>query len=235
MVAHTRIGLIVPSTNTTNEVEFVDYAPSDVSIHVGRVTGGDCTVETLERMAADIERTAALLSDARVDLIAFGCTTGSLVHGAGYAEELIEVIQEASGVPAITTASAVVDALDGLGASTLSVATPYPDDINRLVSAYLEDHGFSIARLHGLGHASPVDVANRSETAVYDHAKTVADSAADCVFISCTDYPTFETIRPLERDIGRPVVTSNQATLWRALELTDVAYDDVPLGQLFDV
>lgn len=229
-----RIGLIVPSTNTTNETEFIERVPRGVSVHTARVEGGDCSVETLERMADDIDRSAKLLADARVDVVAFGCTTGSLVKGPDYAAEVRSTIRDAAGVPAVVTAGAVVEALSTLGVESLSVATPYPDDINRLVSQHLTAHGFEIVELSGLGLTEPADVANQSNETVYAEATTVADDRADCVFISCTGYPTFDVITILENDLGRPVVTSNQATLWQALRIAGVDYADMQLGTIFE-
>lgn len=229
-----RIGLIVPSTNTTNETEFVDHVPSDVSVHAARVQGGECTVETLERMADDIERSARLLSDARVDVIAFGCTTGSLVKGPDYAAELRSRIRSVSDVPAVVTAGAVEAALSTLGATALSVTTPYPENINSLVRDYLTEQGFEILELQGLGLLSPESVANQPAETILAEARAVADDRADCLFISCTDYPTFDVIDTLEDELGCPVVTSNQATLWRALRVAGVTDTEISLGQLFE-
>lgn len=234
MVTRGRVGLVVPSTNTTNEREFGEYVPDGVTVHAGRVTGGECTVETLERMADDIERAVSLLADARVDVVAFGCTTGSLVGGVGYADEIRSHIRETSGVPAVVTAGAVVEALSTLGASTLAVSTPYPAGINALVREYLEAHGFDVVAVRGLGLSSPAEVASVSRETVYDEAVAAAGEDADCLFVSCTDYPTFDVLAELEGELGRPVVTSNQATLWRALRVAGVEYDDVPLGRLFE-
>lgn len=229
-----RIGLIVPSTNTTNEPEFVDHVPPDVSVHTARVEGGDCTVETLERMADDIERSARLLSHARVDVIAFGCTTGSLVRGPDYADELRSRIRDVAEVPAVVTAGAVSEALSTLDAESLSVTTPYPDEINRLLREYLVAQGFEILELRGLDLVSPEAVAEQPTETVVAEARAVADERADCLFISCTDYPTFDVIDTLEAELGCPVVTSNQATLWRALGVAGLNDTAPGLGQLFE-
>jgi len=106
-----RIGLIVPSSNTTMEAEFSSYVPDEVSLHASRLSLRRVAERELIDMSKEVEKCAELLSDAQVDLIVYGCTTGSLIKGKGYDEELERRIVMTTGIPAITTAKAVVDVL----------------------------------------------------------------------------------------------------------------------------
>jgi maleate isomerase len=229
-----RLGLIVPSTNTVNEPEFYRNLPEGISLHTSRMRLGAVTAEKLEGMADDIERCAKLLKTANVDVIAYGCTTGSLVKGVGYDKEIESRLEEVSGIPTVATAASIKRAFDALNISSLSITTPYIQDLNNREVEFLQDAGYDVLEIEGLGLTSNLDIgAQRPETA-YCRARSVADADPDGIFISCTNYRTFEIIEHLESDLGKPVVTSNQATLWNALKTLEVDYSDLSLGQLFE-
>ena len=119
----TRLGLIVPSSNTTNEPEFYDSLPDGVSLHTARMRLEDTTADDLEQMAGEIARCADLLSTANVDVVAYGCTTGSLVKGHGYDEEIESRLSAATEVPAVATAASVKRAFDVLNLDSVAIAT----------------------------------------------------------------------------------------------------------------
>ncbi len=211
-----RIGLLVPSSNTTMEPEFYRMTPSGFSVHTARMRLEETTPEKLVEMAEDAERAAALLETAEVDVIVYGCTTGSLVGGVEWEKRLVQRIEGETGVPTLTTIRAVVDALKTLDVGCVAVATPYIDDLNRLERAFLESQGIEVTDIRGLGFVRNVDI-GRTEGEVVERLVREVAGGADAVFISCTNLPTIDLIEPLEADLGRPVVTSNQASLWAAL------------------
>lgn len=227
------IGLIVPSTNRTNEHEFARTLPSSVSLHAARIRGGPISTDLLSAMGEEAERAGGYLADARVDVIAFGCTTASLLEGVAYADRLEQRIAHTTSTPTVVTSKAVIAALNALGVENVGVATPYPDSIADRVKHYIEASGFNVVAENSLGLKKPEEVATRQPAQVLDHASSVAVDDAEGIFISCTDYPTFDIIRDLETEVGRPVVTSNQATLWRSFShlAEDPQIDS--LGSLF--
>jgi maleate isomerase len=228
-----RLGLIVPSSNTTNEPEFYRTLPEGVSLHTARMRLEDADADNLVGMAEEVERCVELLATADVDVVAYGCTTGSLVKGPGYDEEIEGRIEAAAGVPGVATAAAIKRAFDALDVESLAITTPYIDDLNEREVEFLEDAGYDVVEMTGLGIEAGLTIGERSPERVYREARAL-DVDADAVFVSCTNYRTFETIEPLERDLGVPVVTSNQATLWDALRTMGVDYGDVELGELFE-
>jgi len=211
-----RIGLLVPSSNTTMESEFVRMAPEGVSIHTARMRLVDATPEALIEMAEDAGRAADLLSTAEVDVIVYGCTTGSLVGGVEWEERLVQRMERETGIPAVTTIRAVVDSLKALEVGRVAVATPYTDDLNHLEREFLQSEGIEVATIRGLGIVRNVDI-GRTDGAVVKRLVDEVAGGADAVFISCTNLPTIDLIEPLEAELGRPVVTSNQASMWAAL------------------
>jgi len=211
-----RLGVLVPSINKTMEPELYKMAPEGVSIHFAKMREKEDTVEELRKMAEDVPRAATELADAKVDLIAFGCTTGSLIEGLGYDQELIRKIEELTDIPATTTSTAVVSALKELGVKTICVATPYMEELNAKAKVFLESHNFNVINIKGLGCRGP-ETADVPARQVYALAKEVFRSNADALFISCTDFRTLDVLDALEHDLKKPVVSSNQATMWMML------------------
>jgi maleate isomerase len=216
-----RIGLLVPSSNTTMEPDFHRMAPEGVSVHTARMRLDEVTPDGLIRMADDAERGAALLATAGVDVIVYGCTTGSLVGGVRWEEDLVDRLHNNTGIRTMSTSGAVVGALRALSARRVGVATPYTDVLNLLETEFLEDHGFQVAAVEGLGLVNNLEI-GRVEGRVIEGLVEAVAGEADTIFVSCTNLPALDLIDGLERRHGRPVVTSNQASLWAVLRDSSV-------------
>jgi maleate cis-trans isomerase len=214
-----RIGLIVPETNTVNEPEWARMAPDGVSIHVARMP-----------LEGDVDAAVAQLVPARPDVIAYGCTAGSL-------HPPMDRVRELRGVPAIATAPALVRALQAFGVRRIALATPYDDALNRHEIDFFSRHGIETCCCKGLGIGvgGPHEygaIAQVSKEAAMAHARSADHPAADALVISCTDLATLEGLPALERDIGKPVISSNLATWWLALRTAGVADPDPRHGRL---
>ncbi len=219
MAIRTRIGVMVPSTNATCEADFQLVADHNVTVHGQRLWltnafGGD---DEFDRMNAEIESAAKYLATANVDAIAYGCTTGSFYKGPGWDEERMELIQRAAGVPAAATSPSVVEALRFFGAKRISVASPYPQYNNEKLHAYLVAQGFEVLNLEG----EPVAAASGNQgindqdpESVVEFASRVCREDADALLCSCTAWRSLEAVDELEKRTGKPVVSSNQATIW---------------------
>ena len=223
-----RIGVMIPSTNTTCEADFQMTVPRDVTIHGQRLwmTNEGTGDAAYVRMNGEIESGAKYLATASVNVVAYGCTTGSFYRGPGYDRELIETITKAAGVPAVAAAPAVVEALRHFGARRISVATPYPEWNNQRLRAYLEASGFEVLNVEGEPRAAASGnqgINDRDPEEVVAFAARVCRPEADALLCSCTAWRSVEAVAELERRTGKPVVTSNQASIWmafRALGLT---------------
>jgi len=229
-----RIGLIVPSSNTTMEPEFYEMVPEGVSIHTARMRLREVRIEALREMAEDAAEAAELLSTAGVNLLVYGCTTGSLLGGIEWERKLIDRVQRGGGVPSFSTAEAVIEALKKLEAEKIVVATPYLEELNALGKSFLEDHGFEVLGMKGLGLVSNLDIGKEPPSTAYRLAREVFRPEADAVFISCTNFRTIEVIEALEADLGKPVVTSNQASLWKALRVGGIREKIFGYGSLLE-
>lgn len=213
-----RIGLLLPSSNTTMEPEFYAMAPEGLTIHSARMRLEEVTPETLEEMAREARRAASLLATAEVDVLVYGCTSGSLLKGVKWERRLVEELEDETGIEAVSTAGAVVEALKELGVRRVAVATPYIDEINRLEQRFLEECGFEVAAIKGLSLRKNTEIGVVCGDRVVELARGVAGDA-EGVFISCTNLPTIGVIERLERELDKPVVTSNQASMWMALKV----------------
>jgi maleate cis-trans isomerase len=231
-----KIGLIVPPTNTVNEAEWAQLMPRGVTFHTHRMRLHADTTSEQGRAAlhADLDAAFAMLAPARVDVIAYACTAGSMVSPAN---SLPDALSQRNSVAAVTTAASIVAALKALGAARLSVATPYCERLNAHETHFLGDNGFEVASITGLGIGAggPHEYPRIAETPLEDIAAQARASfvrGSDALLITCTDFPTLPLIEALEAELGVPVVTSNQATLWASLRAAGIEDRIAAAGRL---
>jgi len=213
-----KVGVIIPSSNTTVEREFNKIHLQNITFHFSRLKLENINIKELETMEKNIEEASELLADAEVDLICYACTSGSLYGGLKHEKEIVKKIERKTKIKAITTAKSVLEALNKLNVKNISVATPYSHEINLKVKEFLENNGFNILKLKGLGITDNLRVGNISSRDVYDLAKQAYKRSAECLFISCTNLRTLEVIDRLENELNIPVISSNIATLWNILK-----------------
>ncbi len=216
-----RIGLMVPSVNTVVEPETAAMAPDGINVYATRLRNNTSDLEDTGRMLSHVERAADEFASAHMDVIAFACTAGSFIQGRKGEQELKSRIERASGIPAVTTAGAVVSALTGLGTQKLVMATPYSEQLNLLERAFLVEKGFDVLRDRGMGIVDAYSIGKVEPDEVYQFVLELVVPEADALFISCTNLRTVEIIAKLERETGKPVVTSNQATFWACLNAVE--------------
>lgn len=218
-----RIGLIVPSNNTVVEREFNLQLPDNIVAVASRMWNTRTEISDLEQMASQAERAASELSTAHVDVVAFACTSGSFLHGQQWDTDLARRLEVAAGCPVVTTSHAVIRALRAFSVRRVVVGTPYPEDINERERRYLEEQGIGVDKIAGLGIVESVKIGHCAPEVARDLALSLHSDESDAVFISCTNFRTFDVIDELEQQIGKPIITSNQATLWQCLQA--VHYD----------
>jgi maleate isomerase len=229
-----RIGVIAPATGMPQIADFNKIAPEGVAVVVttpSRPLTED-TVEQLTRLGEDLADAAKQLARVRPDVILWACTTGSLMKGYGYDQELSRRMEEATNIPATTTATAVVAALRKLRIRKLCIALPYIDKVNEIVKKFLEDNGFQVLRYKGLQLLNAIDIIDTSPFVMYQLVKEVDLPEADGIFISCTGLNVLDIIEKLECDLGKPVVTSNQASFWQAFQIAKVGEPIQGYGRL---
>ena len=234
-----KIGLITPMSENA-EHAFNIYAPEGVSFASMKIRFAGPTPQGLIELTDKLEETAAAYKGYNYDLVVFGCTSGSCIKGVGWDKECIERIERASGLPGLTTSTAVLEGLQALGSKKVAVLTPYPEDTNQAEKKFLEDNGFEVTNIVGMdmsayGRDKGLSFEDADEHFLYQNAMNVALNGADTFFLSCMGLATMELVHILEEDLGMPVITSHQASLWACLRHCRV-YDKLPgLGKLFTI
>lgn len=227
-----KIGVIFPAPGAAPELEFNKYRPDGVAIFTQRVLFDEVTPAGLEALADRVIEAAKLLKWAEPDLIIFCCTTGSMIKGLGYDQELIHRMEEATGIKSLTTTTAVVQALHALGSKRLVVSTPYSDTVNAAEKKFLEDSGFDVLNIRGLGYTDPRMMPRTTIDQMYRLNKEVMSEEADTLFVSCTGLGIIDAVPMYESDSGLLTITSNQVSIWAALRAIGIR-EDLGLGKLF--
>ena len=223
-----RFGTLVPFTNTNLEPDMGLLRPDGVSLHFARIGGYDQDeIPDAEQMhglgAADLAEPLKLLQGVRPNVILYGCTSATLTHGVAFDRALAARIKAESGAHTVTAAGALVHVLKFLDVTRIGFASPYVAAINDMAVAFLAEAGLhTVARSelsnvldnYGQGALSP--------QAVYELGISADHPDAKAVVLSCTDMRSVEITASLERDIGKPVITSNQAMMFQALQLAGI-------------
>lgn len=217
-LAQRGIGIIAPF-DLALERELWRWAPMEVSLHLARTPYEPVPVslEMAELVSATdhLETATRNVLGVEPEVVAFLCSSGSFVHGVGYEKALCAAIEAAGAPHGLTTSGALAEAVRELGLSTISVVTPYDEPLTRRLEEFLGELDVSVVRSQYLGLGGGIWKVNYRTVA--DLVMAADDPAAEAIFVSCTNLPTYDIIAPLERALGKPVLTANQLTIWACL------------------
>jgi maleate isomerase len=210
-----RIGVIVPSSNTTVEADFMRALPADVTVHAARMFLAETTAEAERRMIYDHVPIAVTdLTTLRPHVVAFACTSGGAVLGPDGEAALIASIARETGARVVSTNDAVGKAIETLGRKRIALLTPYVDELNQAIRAGLERRGLTLVHMAGLGITDNFGICNVTPDEIVAFAeRELAGRQFDLLFVSCTNFRAVEARPLLMQRFGVPVVTSNQATI----------------------
>jgi maleate isomerase len=214
-----RIGLLLPSSNTTQEPELTCIMPDEVTLHVARLPLRPVEPLSAAQIVEDIETESRKLSDADVDAIVLAVMASSVRNEIGYDQELIKRIEAASGTKAATATTAMIQALTVLHIERLVIGAPWSEAINLATAAFLTASGLSVVAHMALGHLSDLEIGRLDEQTAYDMGVAVDRPEAQAVMLACGNWSTLGIVDQLEAAIGKPVLTTNQVSLWAVLRL----------------
>jgi len=217
-----KIGFVLLATEQTIEENVFRLCPPGVGMHFTRAANPDSiTVESLSRQADDLARAAStLLPDGSLDVISYGCTSGSLVIGED--RVFAELNKGAPDAIATSLITGVIRALKAVNATRIAIATPYLDEINSMEARYLQDAGFEMARIKGLNLERDSDMIRLRPDFIADYAASLDGPDVDTIFISCGALRALDIVDRLEQKLGKPVICSNQAMIWDVLRLAGI-------------
>ncbi|HKW94812.1 MAG TPA: hypothetical protein VJX92_23200 [Methylomirabilota bacterium] len=224
-----RIGVLVPPGNPTVEPELYRMVPDGVSLHFARMEsppsagppgGADGMEQRTRAYREGLDGPTRALGQVRPAVVVLAHTASSYALGWGREQLLADRVASLAGAPALLAAHAVHAALQHWGVKRIALGTPYPESISRQGKAYWEAAGYEIVGYHRL--ADVQDIYAESEERAYLLARQADAREAQVVLLSGTGLPTVSVLETLERDLGKRVISSNQACLWRALRLAGV-------------
>jgi maleate isomerase len=231
------IGLVVLATDHTIEYEWRKLLTVEgVAFFESRIfNSAEISPETLAEMEGGIATAVALIRPGeKIDVVAFGCTSASMVIGEERVFERIREVRPAAKCTTPITAARV--AFETLGTKKVALLTPYVRSINESMAAYLQARGIEVVAMGSFEHANDNEVARIDASSLRRAALALgARSDVEAVFVSCTSLRIAEAVAEIESTLGKPVTSSNHAMAWHALRLAGVT-DALPqFGRLFTV
>lgn len=212
------VGVVAPFDFALDR-ELWRWVPDDVSLRLTRTPYVPVEVSLdLARLVSEHETlrdAVRALSASEPEVVAYACTSGSFVGGLAGERAMCEAMTAEGEVPSLTTSGALLEALEELGAGRIALVTPYTESVTEALEEYLGEAGATVTGRAFLGLTRHIwKVPYRS---VVDMARQAVVGAADALFISCTNLPTYDAIPQLEAELRMPVLSANQVTMWSAL------------------
>jgi len=212
-----RVGLMVPINNTTMARELTAWLPAGTECVTLRIPRGKgmLTSQTIPAYRAQALSLAEEFAGHGIDILAYGCTAAGFISGPAADSELAHALGEVTGRPVVTTARAMVEALEAAGVNDIAVVTPYLDAVNTQLKAFLADGGIRVRAFDSL-YAPDVDALGRiTGPEVAALSRRTMRPGCEALFIACSQLPTYEILGGLAQEFGRPVLSSIQSTAWQ--------------------
>ena len=226
-----KIGLVVVSASSVSELRYPRVAPEVGFLTSRMLLAGDQGPAALREMERSSERAVMELASAGVDAIAYCCTVSGAQRGLAKDREFCAVMEQRWGIPVTSTMLTAAQALAHLAVRRVALTSPYPHSYHDAEIRYLAEAGIETVAAWGMGRHKAAEFAAATPEEIYrfslDGWQRAAGENPDGLFISCMNYDGMAAAQALEDAIGRPVVTSHSATLWRALALAGL---DRPVG-----
>ncbi|MDE0456663.1 MAG: hypothetical protein OXI15_05170 [Chromatiales bacterium] len=230
-----RIGVVVPFSNTNLEPDMAMLCPPGVSVHFARAGGYDLDAIPDEHQMrrysdAPFEEVVDSLLGCRPDIVLYGCTSATLARGPEFDADFRRRIEEHAAKPAVTAASAVIEALRDLEVERFAFSSPYVSSLNDLAVSFIEAFGLRcVGRADAGAPLGNDEVASLTPEDVTALAVEADCAGAEAIVLSCTDMRAAEAVPAIEARRDKPVVTSNQAMMHAALKRLGLSPDECAL------
>lgn len=231
-----RLGIVVPSVNTVMEPWAQRTVPDGVSVLAARMFIPPATTPEafIEMDRNEGKMAIRQLSSTLPDVIAYGCTASSIVQGLDYDAHLRAEISETYALPSTTAAHAIVTAAHIVGARRISIVSPYTEEVDAAEHCYFESAGLEVLAGACLGISDGFRLAEPSADTLFELGRKGFDPRSDALIMTCLNTRSHTVIDRLEKALGKPVITSTQATLWHALRLAGIEDRIAGFGRLLE-
>ncbi len=210
-----RVGLIVPSSNTVMEPDFHRQIGAAAIVSTTRILLEDVTREAEIRMLEDdLPHAVKRIGTTAPDVVVFGCTSAGALGKLSHDDAIARMIEEKAGARAVTVLRAVLVRLAALRPSRVAVFTPYIDDLTNSIARSLDEAGYPAIKAAGMGIKANLEIGRVTPAEIVRFVESqLSGTDPDCIFLSCTNWRAIETIGSLQKKLGIPIVSSNQAAL----------------------
>jgi maleate isomerase len=227
-------GVLVPATNTTVEIEYGRLPPPTLQVHVARIPLLSSGAETTPRGDADVDYQARLLGSAKVEVVALAQTAAGL-SSDDFDDRITKRMSEAAGVPAITSARAIAMAVQALGARRIALVAPYPVPVLELLERhYGGKYGLEIVASRSFSGTDSVIYPTLGQALARDAIAQTDRPEIEVFVVPGGNFPTMTFVAEWEREVGKPVITTNQAALWAMLQIMRAEEKLPGLGRLLE-
>jgi maleate cis-trans isomerase len=224
-----RLGFIIPSSNRMVEPQMYRYMPEGVTAHFTRLEMHNVALTDL---APKLLEAAGLLARSKCDVTVFQCTGSSMSGGVEMEKRVVRDMSALTGRPALSAASSVMAALQALNAKRIVFISESEQAGHDKKDKFLREAGYELLASKAAELPGTDTFCTTPPQLWYDLAMAHRCDDADAIFISCANIHSIDMIEAIERDLKKPVITSNQAALWHALRTAGIN-DTIPkLGRL---
>ena len=230
-----RIGLIALSTDFTIEQDYRNICHQlPVDIFVNRIPfENPLNHENYLKMANHISDVSAqILPSEDVDIIAYGCTSGTIAIGAERIKQ--EVNNSKPDAKVTTPITAAIKAFNYLGIKKIAVLTPYPKDVNETVFNYLNENNLTIDSFSSFNLEYDSEIAQVSLESLQKQIAKIDLSKVDGLFVSCTALKIVDVLDKIEKLQDTTIISSNQAIIWDCLRSVGIDTKIKGYGKLFE-
>lgn len=220
-----RVGLMVPANNTTMAAELPGWLPAGSTVDTVRIPRGKglMSAEMLPAYRAQAIELAKPFARDDIDIVVYGCTAAGFISGPEGDRTLARELAMVTGKRVVTTAAAMVQALQFEHAREIALVTPYSDAVNRQLMLFLTEGEIKVKRMDTF-RAPDVDALGRITAGeVSALARKTMDVDCDALFIACSQLPTQSILDGLSREFHRPAWSSIRATAWQAMRDRETA------------
>jgi maleate isomerase len=231
-----RIGHVSPALHDTQGLESDQMLPEGVMMVTTTLNVQNLVAAEFERAFSMMEQGALALAREEVGAIIIGGDPIFCLKGLGSHQKMVDAVYSKTKIPTSTTLSASMDGLKSLGVKKLVIATPFIAERDEALVRYMEGSGFEVLSVKGLGITRNLDLTRVPFFVPYQLGLEVfrKTKGAEGIYFPCSRWPVVGSINPLERDLGIPVVTNVQATVWFGLTSMGIKEPIMGYGALLE-